>query len=681
MAGSQIAPRQCRSRGNHEHLSTPGPGGATPVANGGRLTKRSALAHARIRRSGRLAIVRLARVACVVAVAGCRHDVSADAAAFVGAAACAKCHSAEFATWRKSQHALAMQSATPASVEGRFDSARVTIENVTSTFLRRGDRFVVNTDGEDGALHDYPVTWTFGVNPLQQYLVRLSGGRVQALTLAWDARPRAQGGQRWFSLAPGHGAAPQNALHWTGRQYNWNYMCADCHSTAVRKNYDDSTRQFHTTFAEVNVSCEACHGPGSRHVSWARRPSWLRGDDDGLPNRLVERRDVRWQWDSASGRPRRSRPRTTDREIETCAQCHSRRVHVADGYTAGKPLMDYYIPALITPGLYYADGQQLDEVYDYGSFLQSRMYAAGVTCSDCHDPHSGKLRQPGNQVCTQCHLASRYDAPAHHHHAVNGPGAQCASCHMPTRTYMQIDARHDHSIRIPRPDLSASIGTPNACNECHVDRSAQWAADQVRTWYPRPDLGFQRFATAFDADERNVPGASDSLGRIANDSTQPWFVRASALARLGRYSDDVAAQAARAWIADPHPLVRLAALQILENFGAGERIRIGAARLSDSVRAVRQGAAYLLAPVADSLDPSMRRAFDSAAAEFVASQRYNADQPGDRLALGVFYAQRNQLDSAQAEFEAALRLDPGLEQAARALEAVRRARGAGSRDR
>jgi len=306
--------------------------------------------------------------------------------------------------------------------------------------------------------------------------------------------------------------------------------------------------------------------------------------------------------------------------------------------------------------------------------LQSKMYAAGVTCSDCHDPHTAKPRKPGNQVCAQCHLASKYDGPVHHHHHVDGPGGQCVSCHMPTHTYMQVDPRHDHSIRIPRPDLTVALGTPNACSDCHTDKSASWAAAQVRAWYPKPNPGFQRFASAFAADDRRDPGAVDSLARVANDSTQPWFVRASALGRLAEQPSSVALQAARTWLNDPHPLVRLAALQILENFGAAERLSLGTPRLHDSTRAVRQGAAYLLAPIADSLRADNRSAFELAAAEFVASQRYNADQPGDRIALAVFYAQRNELDSAEAEFRAALALDPKSQQAAAGLAAVRQAR-------
>jgi predicted CXXCH cytochrome family protein len=454
-------------------------------------------------------------------------------------------------------------------------------------------------------------------------------------------------------------------------------MCADCHSTGVRKGFDASADTFHTTFAELDVACEACHGPGSRHADWAGYPRWARGivwSDNGLQGPLTERRGVRWSIDSATGLVYRSVRRQTDREIEICAQCHARRVHIADGYTAGAPLLDYYIPSLLLSGLYHPDGQQLDEVYNYGSFLQSRMYSAGVTCADCHDPHTQQLRRPGNALCTQCHRAARYDTTAHHFHRAMSPGARCVSCHMPATTYMAVDQRQDHSIRVPQPDLTVSLGVPNACGDCHADRGARWAAQQVRAWYGKAPAGFQRFGGAFAADDRHDLSAADSLRAVANDSTEPVIVRASALARLSAHPSPLALQAAQHWSHDPNPLVRLGALQILEGFPPRQRVAVAEPMLADSTRAVRMGAAWLLAPVADSLaGPARRRTFDAAAAEFVASQRYNGDQSGNRLALGVFYGQLGKLDSSANEFRAVLRLSPHMAQAEAGLAAVLRA--------
>ncbi len=600
-------------------------------------------------------------------------------AEFVGAATCATCHASQDADWRTSQHSVAMQDARPPAVLGRFDGTWFSEGGVTSTFFRRGDRYIVRTEGADGKLQDFEVRYTFGVWPLQQYLVELGGGRVQSLPLAWDARPTALGGQRWFSLDAGERVTLADGLHWTGRARNWNHMCADCHSTGVRKGYDAAADTFHTARAEINVACEACHGPGSTHAARMAYPAWVRRiawRDGGLPARLTERRSVRWSLDSAARTAHRNTPRTTDREVETCAQCHARRLHVADGYTAGAPFMDFYDPELLVADLYHPDGQQRAEVFTYGSFLQSKMYAAGVTCADCHDPHTQRLRQPGNRACAQCHRVATYDTVAHHFHKPATVGAQCVSCHMPATTYMQIDPRHDHSMRVPRPDLSVSIGVPNACGRCHADRGARWAAAQVHAWYGRTPTGFQRFASAFAADDRGVTGAVDSLASVANDLTQPVIVRASALVRLGGHPGTLAFQAAQRWSHDTNALVRRSALQVLERFQPAERGDVAVSLLSDSTRAVRLEAAWLVAPLADSLrSPAERRAFADAATEFVASARYNADRTLSRLTLGSFYALRGRLDSAAAEYRAALRLDPRSAQAYVYLAEVLRVQG------
>ena len=599
-------------------------------------------------------------IAASFALASCRREGGEQALAFTGSTRCASCHRREYDAWRTSQHSQAMEVATPRNVLGRFDGAKLVNGGVSYTFLRRGDTSIVNTIGPTGTAADFPIRYTFGVYPLQQYLVELRGGHVQALLAAWDARPASEGGQRWFSLAPGQEASHAERFHWTGPQYNWNYMCADCHSTAVRKQYEPATDSFHTTFSEINVACESCHGPGSRHLSWAQYPGMLRRlfwRDDGLQSRFTERIGAKWSIDSTSGNAYRSAPRTTEHEIETCTQCHARRNHIADGYTAGAPLLDYYVPLPLLAGMYYPDGQQFDEVYTVASFQQSKMYTFGVTCADCHDPHTAKPRRPGNQVCLQCHRAAKYDTSAHHHHAATSTGALCVSCHMPDTTYMQIDRRHDHSMRIPRPDLSLTLGVPNACNRCHTEHDEQWAAALVKYWYPKPNPGFQRFTNTFAADDRGDPAATDSLGTIANDLSEPWIVRASALARLAARPGPTALQAAERWSRDSNAVIRLYALSLLESVGAQQRLSLATPLLRDSRRAVRQEAAWLLAPVARSLDSTTRRSFDRAAAEFIASQRYNADRAPSRLRLVSFYAQLGRLDTAATEFRAAARLD------------------------
>ncbi len=536
---------------------------------------------------------------------------------------------------------------------------------VTSTFYRKDGKFYVRTDGPDGGLQDYEVAYTFGAYPLQQYLVAFPGGRYQALGLAWDSRPAAEGGQRWFHLYPNEEIPFSDPLHWTGPNQTWNYMCADCHSTDLRKNFDLATNSYRTTWSEIDVSCEACHGPSSSHVAWARAPeSAPAGDKHGL---LVSFRDPgagKWELDSTTGTAKRSPPRQSIAEVETCARCHARRREIAPSYVYGHPFLDTHMPALLAAGLYHADGQVLDEVYEYGSFGQSRMFQMGVTCSDCHDPHSLRLRADGNAVCGQCHLPAKFDAESHHHHQPQSAGAQCADCHMPTRTYMVIDARRDHAIRIPRPDLSVAIGTPNACNNCHTTQTAEWAAAAVTRWYGPSRRAEPQYGTVIDAGRKGKPGADRDLSALAVDSTKPAIVRATALSLLPQFTANVTPEMIKAYlsgVSDADPLVRTAAVDALQPFAPEERLQVAAPLLADPVRAVRIAAVRQLAAVPTRLlTPQQQADLDRASAEFIEAQMASADRPEAHVTLGAFHADRAQADAAEAAYRTALRLDPSF---------------------
>ena len=577
---------------------------------------------------------------------------------FLGSSACAACHATEYKAWQKSQHRAAMLVADETSVLGNFNGSRFSYAGVTSTFSRRDGKFFVRTDGPDGSLRDYQVRYTFGVDPLQQYLIELPGGRLQALSIAWDAEKR-----KWFHLYPKDRVTHAEELHWTRPAQNWNYMCADCHSTSLRKNYDAATDQFATKWSEISVGCEACHGPGAAHLAWAtaRRDGKSYTDDGskGLAARLDERHGVTWRRAPATFTATRSVPRSSEREIDVCAQCHARRGQIADGYTAGRPFLDYYRPALLTAPLYHADGQQRGEDYDWGSFLQSRMYAVGVTCSDCHEPHSGKLREQGNAVCTQCHAAATFDAPAHHHHAAGSKGAQCAECHMPVATYMLIDRRHDHSIRVPRPDLSVKLGTPNACTACHANRDAQWAGGRIKDWFGHDPVGYQRFAEAYAAADRGAIGAGARLRAIASEPAQDAIVRASALARLNANANAATLDLVAAGLRDPSPLVRLGALNAFSRAPPELRARYALPLLADPLRAVRIEAVNVLADVSlASASAEQRAAFERAVAEYIESQRYNADRADALVNLGGFETRRGDVRRAERDLKAAIALDP-----------------------
>ena len=579
------------------------------------------------------------------------------AATYVGSAACAPCHAREATDWRASQHAAAMSAATDGTVLGRFDDTAVPHAGVTTTFFKRSGRFGVRTDGPDGRQADFDVAYTFGVFPLQQYLIPQPGGRLQALGLAWDARRAADGGQRWFSLYPEQALKAGNPLHWTGIDQNWNSICADCHATNLRKGYDATAHQFKTSWSELGVGCEACHGPGSLHAERARRGAPLSGTDFP-PAPLDERRGVRWTADASTGFPARSRARLDDREIQTCARCHARRSQMTDAARAGDPFESAFRPVLLEPGLFYPDGQQKDEVYVYASFLQSRMYASGVTCSDCHDPHAAALRPQGNAVCTQCHVRAKYDASSHDFHRPGTPALSCVTCHMPAATFMVIDPRHDHSFRVPRPDLTVTLGVPNACTTaCHADRGAAWAANELKRRIGGAPAGYQRFAEAFAAADRGDADAAAGLLGVARDAAEPAIARASALERLARAGAPDAAAGAP-FLDDPSPMVRRAAAIVVARADEETRRRLLVPLLGDPMRTVRTEAALGLADLADrSLVGDDHVAFELAFDEFVAEQTFNADRPEAQTTLGQARLQRGQTDAAGEAFREAIRLD------------------------
>ena len=580
---------------------------------------------------------------------------------YVGRSVCAECHVEEAVQWAGSHHDLAMQPATAATVLGDFNDASLTHFGVTSSFFKKDGSFMVRTGGPDGKLQDYMVKYTFGVTPLQQYLIEFPGGRLQALGLAWDTRPQEQGGQRWFHLYPGEKIAHDDELHWTKPSQNWNNMCAECHSTRLEKGYDPVTREFSTMWSEIDVSCEACHGPGAGHVSWAQREPGREKPDAGRGLGLVldERTDVHWKINPDTGTASRSKVRKTDKEIEMCARCHSRRAPLSGDYVHGEPLLDHYLPRLLDEGMYFADGQIQDEVYVYGSFLQSRMYHAGVTCSDCHEPHSLALRSPGNGVCLQCHTADKYDKPEHHFHKPGSAGASCAECHMPPRTYMVVDPRHDHSMRIPRPDLSVELGTPNACNNCHEDQGAGWAAGQVRSWYGHIPTGFQSYAQTLHAARTAEPGAGDALAALVRDTEVPDIARATALARIGQYLDQSTVDVLVSGLSDDDARVRQAAMGLLERVPLNMRVQLAFPGLEDPVLAVRMEAARVLSAVpAGELTAEQRTLLENGIEDYVAAQLASAERPEAQTNLGNLYAAQGELEQAETAYETAIDLNP-----------------------
>jgi len=559
---------------------------------------------------------------------------------FVGREACIDCHTDAYERWLGSDHDNAMDIAIEETVRGDFDDAEFTHAGITSRFYRKDDGFFVYTEGPGGDMAEFEVRYTFGIEPLQQYLVPFPGGRLQALPIAWDTER-----ERWFSLNPNAVIAPDDWLHWTRNGQNWNGMCAECHSTNLEKNYDPESNTYATTWSEIDVSCEACHGPGSQHVAWA--------DIDPMGRPPVEN----FALDVVTSE-------LDNREyVELCAPCHARRSEIADYKHEQGDLLQHYLPSLLVEGAYHPDGQILDEVYVWGSFTQSKMYQNDVLCGDCHDAHSLQLHQQGNALCAQCHQPSVYDTPAHHFHQLEvdgeaSDGALCIKCHMPEQPYMVIDYRADHSLRIPRPDLSASLGVPNACSQsgCHDDQELDWSIDAYTKWYGearRPHYG-----TVLAAARNGDPAAEGALVALASDTLSPVIVRATALDALAAYPPGAKDVVIERSLADEEALLRHTAMLAVATNEPETLVRLIAPLLNDPVLAVRLSAASRLAAVpAEYLTAAQRLSLDAALAAYIESMRASLDFAASGMNLGNLYQSLGDTATAEEYYRRAIDVD------------------------
>lgn len=595
-------------------------------------------------------------------------DYSQVPATWIGRAACAGCHATADSLWTGSDHDLSMQEITAETITADFDNATFNHLGSQTVFSHHGDQYQVRTEGPDGQPANYQVAYVFGHDPLEQFLIPFPDGRLQALDIAWDSRPADQGGRRWFSLHPDQAVPANDLFHWTALLHNWNFMCAECHSTNLQRRYDPSTNQYRTTWSEIDVSCEACHGPGSRHALWERSAAkGLRPLDPagthGLLTNLGSPRPVQWVFEPGQAIATRRGPDISHAEVEACARCHSRRAALTRKYRYDRSFADQFRLSLLDENLYFADGQNQDEVFVYGSFLQSKMYAAGVTCSDCHDPHTAATLGRGNQVCAKCHAAAVYDTPRHHFHQKGKGGDSCLDCHQQARLVMGVDSRRDHGFRVPRPDLSLELNTPNACTDCHQDQTAQWAQDAIVHWYGDQRRQGPHFATAIQAGRMGSPGALEQLRALIIDTRQPAIARATALTLVDRFTDIVELPELGTALQDPDPLVRRAALSSLQFSAPGPPQALAIPLLEDPVLDVRLTAARLVADTPRG--PAGRPTVESARADSL-WQHYlleNLDRPESYLELATWRESRGEDQEAAAAYQSALALEPRFEAA------------------
>lgn len=479
---------------------------------------------------------------------------------YIGSFACKECHSKEFEQWKISDHYKAMLPPDETSVLGNFDNQTLIADGIISKFFKKDGKFFINTEDENGKYRDFEVLYTFGHYPLQQYLTAFDGGRLQVFRQSWDSREN-----KWFHQYEKQKIPHQDWLHWTGNAQNWNMMCASCHSVHLQKNYDPQTDTYNTHYQEVNVGCESCHGAGKQHAELMK----------SNPNFNQKNKFIKTATNS-------------NQVMNMCFSCHARRGELTQYHSDFQEIMDEYIPEIPATPLYFADGQMLDEVYKYASFLQSKMYKAGVKCTDCHNPHSGKLKTDPDKLCLQCHTPF-YATSQHTFHQENTPASDCRSCHMPTRTYMGNDVRHDHNFAVPRPDLSVKYDVPNACNSCHENKSALWAAQNVEKWYGKERK--PHFAEDLILGSVQNEKSVEHLSKLLTDPQTPDIIRATSIHYLGGIFTQESFSLILKELNHPDPQTRYRAVMALLNFNTSEISQQIQPLLTDKVRAVRVAAA------------------------------------------------------------------------------------------
>ena len=574
----------------------------------------------------------------------------------VGSEKCQACHKKEFDSYRSSDHFHAMDTASSRTVLGDFNNSFFIYYGDTSFFYKKEAQYFVKTKDSTGVKKEFRISFTFGWRPLQQYLVQFDDGRMQALPFCWDARPKEKGGQRWFHIYGKENIVPGDELFWMGYNQNWNYMCADCHTTNFSKNFNAAENTFHSTWSESRVSCESCHGPASGHLQWTEN----KNDNTAFKGFLISlaAKSTQWKMDNSKGTTVPEQIMFNDTLIETCARCHARATRFTDEYHHGENFLQSHLPANVNTDNYYIDGQIKDEDYEYGSFLQSKMYANGVTCINCHDPHSMQLKADGNHLCTSCHSPEKFDVTTHTHHSENSAGAQCVNCHMPETTYMTIDNRRDHSIRIPRPDLSLVSGSPNACNKCHSDKSVNWAAENFTNWYAKQLPEEKTYAELLYKISKFTNESDPSLYELLVSKKYPAIIKAAAVERYNVFSSGRITEQVLSLSGSSDVTIRLNALKAIGNLSPERIVPLVSPMLEDPVKAVRLEAVNILSPYTSQLSDDAKPRFAAALKEYLTVQESLSHRPEGFLNRGIILAQTGRIDEAVQLYLKGLQLFP-----------------------
>ena len=577
---------------------------------------------------------------------------------YVGREACGSCHEEVVQSYTGSAHDRATEVAKGEAVEAPFWGEKLLGKNLQATFTRENGAPLISSG------KNYPVKWTIGASPLQQYLVEGDGGRFQAFSGAFDTRNKGDGGQVWYFLDDGD--APEGSpRNFGGKAFVWNSQCARCHSTAAEKNYDLEKDTYDTKFRELDVSCEACHGPASRHVALAEQnkksekwPPHI--ENAGFDRALAAYTLRRWvrgpdeEVAKLSG-DGEAPPETTE-ELQSCAPCHSTSTDLGPDASTQAPMTfsDRFALQLMDEKHFFPDGQAKANVYSYNSFVQTKKQHAGVICSDCHDPHAGTLRSPPSDLCVSCHAPELYRTKSHTLHEEQQE-VTCVDCHLPEKEFLGLDKRRDHSFPTPRPFLTLSMGLPNACGTCHSHRP-KWTAAIVEEKLAEDTSPI--VIAAFHAAEKGLEDAPRRLEEVLRNQGSPEIVRASALKRwaeLGRSTPELT-QAILSATKDESVLVRRVAAEVVPTLPEESRIAALSPLWEDKVRSVRIAAA--VASLEISAPEKASAALTGALLEAKTSHSFRSDEPEGLIGLAATYGRLGNAESMSRLYELAIKRHP-----------------------
>jgi len=590
-------------------------------------------------------------------------------AEFVGAKVCNECHQSQYQDWLGSDHAKSMAIADQNSVAADFSDVSVEFHQIKSRFYIADGKYWVSTIDSSGQSKTFQIIYTFGHYPLQQYLVETDKGHIQALNLAWNNLPKEEGGQHWYHLQSEEVISPEHPFFWTRHFQNWNSRCADCHSTNLDKNYDPVAKSYQTQWSEINVACEACHGPASDHVLLAREGK-ISSANSGFKSHLPRR--SHWQFQANSeiatradliakknvNDTRKLLLSSQENQINTCGGCHSRRSPL-DKTRHGAAFHEQFQLQTLDEGLYFPDGQIQDEVFVMGSFLQSKMFQQGVTCNDCHNAHSGKLHYEGNEVCLQCHAAPTYNSPAHHQHPLNDSTPQCVDCHMPETVYMGVDARRDHSFVIPDLKRTHAYDVPNACQNCHEDSQKLILQSGQRKATNR-QVELAHLTEVNQQLRRMNPLSVVQVKRLFDENNLFPIQQATLLGLLANSPSRVSVELAAQGLKNSNPLVRQNAVSAMESVPREIRLQQLLPVLNDPVRAVRHEVTRLLVGDFWQLPENVRKMLESPLEEYRDALTYNIDSPAGLLAMANLEIALQNYAAAESRLLDAIDIEPSF---------------------